>query len=33
MKKYNYIFFIFLFTLIKSQNNDLKIIKSNIIET
>ena len=31
MKKYNYIFFIFLFTSIKSQNTDLDIIKSNIL--
>ena len=31
MKKYNYIFFIFLFTSIKSQNTDLDIVKSNII--
>ena len=30
MKKYNYIFFIFLFTSIKSQNTDLDIVKSNI---
>ena len=32
MKKYNYIFFIFLFTSIKSQNTDLDIVKSNIIK-
>lgn len=31
MKKYDYIFFIFLFTSIKSQNTDLDIVKSNII--
>lgn len=31
MKKYNYIFFIFLFSSIKSQNTDLDIVKSNII--
>ena len=31
MKKYNFIFFIFLFTSIKSQNTDLDIVKSNII--
>ena len=31
MKKYNYIFFIFLFTSIKSQNTDLDIVKSNIL--
>ena len=31
MKKYDYIFFIFLFTSIKSQNTDLDIIKSNIL--
>ena len=31
MKKYNYIFYIFLFTPIKSQNTDLDIVKSNII--
>lgn len=31
MKKYNYIFYIFLFTSIKSQNTDLDIVKSNII--
>ena len=31
MKKYNFIFFIFLFTSIKSQNTDLDIIKSNIL--
>ena len=31
MKKYNYIFFIFLFTSINSQNTDLDIVKSNII--
>lgn len=31
MKKYNYIFYIFLFTSIKSQNTDLDIIKSNIL--
>jgi len=31
MKKYNYIFFIFLFTSIKSQDTDLDIVKSNII--
>ena len=31
MKKYYYIFFIFLFTSIKSQNTDLDIIKNNII--
>ena len=30
MKKYNYIFFIFLFTSIKSQNTDLDIVKRNI---
>lgn len=31
MKKYDYIFFIFLFTSIKAQNTDLDIVKSNII--
>ena len=31
MKKYNYIFIIFLFNSIKSQNTDLDIIKSNIL--
>ena len=31
MKKYDYIFYIFLFTSIKSQNTDLDIVKSNII--
>ena len=31
MKKYNYIFIIFLFNSIKSQNTDLDIVKSNII--